>query len=409
MQQSQLLSKTLKEIPSDEESTNAILLTRAGFIDKTMAGVYSFLPLGIRVLNKIANIVRQEMNAIDGQEMLMPVLHPAKLWQETGRWDKFEELYRIFDTHSGDVALGPTHEEVLTDIIRRFINSYKDLPFAVYQIQTKFRHEKRSKSGILRSREFLMKDLYSFHSDQADLDRYYDRVDEAYKKIFKRCGLEVYATEALGGTFSKYSLEYQVLADGGEDTIYYDPETRLAKNQDLELSDQEKSQLKEGKSIEVGNIFKLGTNYSEPMGAYFIDQDGQKKPIIMGCYGIGISRVMGTIAEVSNDDRGLIWPAAVAPFDAHLVDLTDDLHGRNIYQQLIEGGIEVLYDDRQNLTAGQKFADADLIGIPFRLVVSDKTEATNQIELKERSRDHLDLIAKDRIISELLERKAGLV
>lgn len=409
MKQSQLLSKTLKEVPKGEDSKNAIFLTRAGFIDKTMAGVYSFLPLGIRVLNKIANIVREEMNAIDSQEMLMPVLHPAKLWKETGRWEKYEELYRIFDTHSGDVALGPTHEEVLTDIIRRFINSYKDLPFAVYQIQTKFRHEKRSKSGILRSREFLMKDLYSFHASTADLDAYYDQVDEAYKKIFKRCGLQVYATDALGGTFSKYSLEYQVLTESGEDIIYYDSDKMTAKNRELELSDDDKSKLKEGKSIEVGNIFKLGTNYSEPMGAHFIDQDGSKKAIIMGCYGIGISRVMGTIAEVSNDDRGLIWPASVAPFDAHLIDLTEDHRAEKTYQQLIESGIEVLYDDRAGITAGQKFADADLIGIPFRLVVSDKTEMQGQIELKERSRDHLDLIAKDRITTELLERKVGLV
>lgn len=409
MKQSQLLSKTSKEAPRDEESFNAILLTRAGFIDKTMAGVYSFLPLGIRVLNKIADIVREEMNVIGGQEMLMPVLHPAKLWQETGRWEKYEELYRIFDTHSGDVALGPTHEEVLTDIIRRFVNSYKDLPFAVYQIQTKFRHEKRSKSGILRSREFLMKDLYSLHTSQEDLDTYYDRVDEAYKKIFKRCGLEVYSTDALGGTFSKYSLEYQVLADGGEDTIYYNPQDMTAKNQDLELSDQDKLGLKEGKSIEVGNIFKLGTNYSEPMGARFIDQDGSKKSIIMGCYGIGISRVMGTIAEVSNDDRGLIWPVSVAPFDVHLIDLTADIRGQKIYQQLSEAGVEVLFDDRANVTAGEKFAEADLIGIPFRLVVSDKTEAIGQIEFKERSRDHLDLISKDRIVQEILQRKAGLI
>lgn len=409
MKQSQLLSKTLKEIPKDEDSKNAILLTRAGFIDKTMAGVYSFLPLGIRVLNKISNIVREEMNAIDGQEMLMPVLHPAKLWQETGRWEKFEELYRIFDTHSGDVALGPTHEEVLTDIIRRFVSSYKDLPFAIYQIQNKFRHEKRSKSGILRAREFLMKDLYSFHASTTDLDAYYDRVDLAYKKIFKRCGLEVFATDALGGTFSKYSLEYQVLTESGEDIIYYDPDKRLAKNRELELSDEEKSQYKEGKSIEVGNIFKLGTNYSEPMGAHFIDQDGTKKPIIMGCYGIGISRVMGTIAEVKNDDRGLIWPASVAPFDAHLIDLTSSHVGESEYLKLSEAGIDVLFDDRPDMTAGEKFADADLIGIPFRLVVSDKTEMQGQIELKERSRDHLDLIAKNRIISELLERKAGLV
>lgn len=405
MRQSQLFTKTLKNAPKDEVSVNARLLTRAGFIKKLGAGVYSFLPLGLLVLKKIENIIREEMNAIGGQELLMPALHPKEIWEEAGRWQTADYLYKFADRQGKYFALGATHEEVITDIARKYISSYKDLPLVLYQIQVKFRDELRAKSGLLRTKEFLMKDLYSFHAAEEDRQRYYEIVKKAYLKIFKRCGLEAIVTEASGGIFSKeYSHEFQVLADSGEDIIYFCPGGDFSQNKELTGPGAGGKcpvcgkVLKEASAIEVGNIFTLGTKYSEPMKAEFLDEKGRKKPVVMSCYGIGPSRVMGAIVEVSHDAKGIIWPKEAAPFDVHLVRL-DGGGSREIkdtadkiYQDLQKKGVEVLYDEREDKSAGEKFNDADLIGIPLRLVISEKTLQKDCIEIKRRDDQKIKLI-----------------
>lgn len=404
--QSKYFVKTKKEAPKDEVSINAQLLIRGNFIDKEMAGVYTFLPLGLRVIEKIKNIVRQEINNISGieQEVLMPALQPRELWEETQRWEAMDVLYRFQDQQKKWLALGPTHEEVLTDIIRRNVNSYKDLPLAVFQIQTKFRDELRAKAGLLRGREFLMKDLYSFHTSEEDRKNYYQKAIKTYKKIFKRCGLSVLVAEASGGSFSKeFSHEFQVQTPSGEDLVVFCPNGDFSKNKEItELREGNKcpncsSHLIDVKTIEVGNIFTLGTKFSDVMGAFFVDKDGQKQPTIMGCYGIGISRIMGTVIEVSHDDRGIIWPKEIAPFAVHLIAIPskDKAAGKmikkaanDVYKNLLALGIEVLYDDREDVSAGAKFADSDLIGIPLRLVVSEKTLAKKSVEMKERNKEN---------------------
>lgn len=408
MLQSKYFIKTKKEAPSDEQSINAQLLIRGGFIDKEMAGVYSFLPLGLRVLKKIENIIREEINTIGGQELLMPALQSRELWEETQRWEAMDVLYRFQDQQKKWLALGPTHEEVLTDIIRKNISSYKDLPFYLYQIQTKFRDELRAKAGLLRGREFLMKDLYSFHESEEDRKNYYQKVIKAYKKIFKRCGLDILVTEASGGAFSKeFSHEFQVQTPSGEDLVVFCPNRDFSKNKEItNLREGAKcpncsAHLIDVKTIEVGNIFTLGTKFSEAMGANFLNRNGQKEPIVMGCYGIGLSRVMGAVAEVSHDDRGIIWLEEIAPFKAHLISITakdkkTDQKVKNtakkLYKELLDLGVEVLYDDRTEISAGAKFADSDLIGIPTRLVISEKTLAKNSVEVKERGNEKTRLV-----------------
>lgn len=401
MLQSQLFYKTQKEAPKDEKSINAQLLIRSGFIYKEMAGVYSYLPLGLLVLRKIEKIVREEMNNIGGGEILMTVLQPKNLWEETGRWSKGvgEVMYKCREDDR-EVGLGPTHEEMLTDIIRHYLKSYEDLPLYLYQIQTKFRKEPRSRSGLLRGREFLMKDLYSFHTTTRDFKEYYEVVKKSYSKVFKRCGLQSLVTEASGSGFTKENThEFQVLAPGGEDLIVFCPRGDFAQNKEIaeqgpgEPCPNCKNTLKESKSIEVGNIFPLGTKYSEDMKAFFVDREGKKKPIIMGCYGIGISRVMGAVVEVHHDNKGIIWPKEVAPFFVHLIEILPGGRGsekirnfaQRIYQDLQKSNVEVLYDDRKDRAAGEKFAEADLIGIPHRLVVSEKTLEKNSVEIKKRN------------------------
>ena len=326
MRQSELFTKTSKTEPKDETSINARLLTKAGFIQKLGAGIYSFLPLGFLVLKKIENIIREEMNAIGGQELLMPALHPKEIWEETGRWQTADYLYKLKDRQDKYFALGATHEEVITDIVRKYISSYKDLPLYLYQIQVKFRDELRAKSGLLRAKEFIMKDLYSFHADEEDRKQYYETIKKAYLKIFKRCGLDAIVAEASGGIFSKeFSHEFQVPTSAGEDIIYFCPTGDFSQNKEIaERKTGDKcpkcgKPIEEAKTIEVGNIFALGTKYSEPMKAHFVDKNGSKKPIIMGCYGIGLGRVMGAAVEVHHDEKGIIWPEEIAPFKAHLV------------------------------------------------------------------------------------------
>lgn len=406
MQQSKLFARTNRNAPKDEVSLNAQLLVRAGFVDKLMAGVYSYYPLGRMVLENIEKIVREEMNAIGGQEILMPSLQPKENWARTGRWDTYDSLFKFTSYFSkNEYVIGPTHEEVVSPLAKKIIFSYQDLPRAVYQIQTKFRDEKRAKSGLLRGREFLMKDLYSFHSDEADLDAYYETVKEAYKKIFERMGLgdSTYLTYASGGTFSKYSHEFQTLTPAGEDVIYLCEKCRVAVNKEI-IGEQNtcpncgSENLSEQIGAEVGNIFKLKTKYSTPFDLKYRDADGAEKEIIMGCYGIGISRLMGVIVEKSHDEKGIVWPESVAPYRAHLLEI-GGVSGRDFYEKLAASGIETLYDDR-DAQAGEKFADADLIGLPYRLVVSPKSE--DKIEVKRRDENEAKLMTPEEVSALLL-------
>lgn len=413
MLQSHLFYKTTKEISGEEKSINAQLLMRAGFIDKLMAGVYTYLPLGLRVLKKIKNIIREEMNAIGAQEILMPALTPKENWVQSGRWDKIDVLFKLKGSGNKEYALGSTHEEIITPLVKKMISSYKDLPFALYQIQDKFRDEPRAKSGLLRGREFSMKDLYSFHTGEEDLNVYYERVKETYLKIFKRCGLLAIITEASGGTFSKYSHEFQVLTENGEDTIYYCVKCFYAQNRELgKFKEGDKcpkcsGRMIEGKAIEVGNIFKLKTKFSEAFDLSFLDKDGKKKFVVMGCYGIGPSRVMGAIVEVNHDEKGIIWPKEVAPFDIHLivifgkdakVNAKIDSKAYHIYDTLQKQDFDVLFDDRKEVSAGIKLTESDLFGIPVRLVVSEKTLAKDSAEIKQRITDKIELIKINEIV-----------
>jgi prolyl-tRNA synthetase len=402
MLQSKLFGKTQKEPPKDEVSLNAVFLTRGGFIDKLTAGVYTYLPLGLRVLNKIKQIVREEMNTIDGQEVLMPALHPKEVWQKTGRWtDPGKEVMFQFKGRSEkEYGLGWTHEEIITPLVKKYVNSYKDLPVYLYQIQDKFRNEPRAKSGLLRGIEFSMKDLYSFHCNEKDLEDYYQKALQAYQKVFSRCGLDSIITEASGGSFSKYSHEFQVLTEYGEDTIYYCKKCNYAQNKEIaemkagDKCPKCKGEIAEGKAIEVGNIFQLKTKYSEPFKLDYVDEDGKKKPVMMGCYGIGPSRVMGSVVEIHHDEKGIIWPESIAPFAFHLIQIGEEKEiakkAEEVYNKLLDKNIEVLFDNRIELSAGQRFAEADLIGIPYRLVISKKTGG--KIELKKRNEDKSKLV-----------------
>ena len=409
MRQSKLFTRTTKELPKDEPSFNAQALIRAGFVDKLAAGVYSFLPLGWRVINKIKQIVVEEMEAIGGQELSLPALAPKDNWLATERWDTLDVLFKIQASDNKEYVLNPTHEEVVTPLIKKFALSYKELPLAVFQIQTKFRNEKRAKSGLLRGREFLMKDLYSFHTNQADLDEYYEQAIKAYLNIYQRLGLgeETYLTFASGSSFSKYSHEFQTLTEAGEDTIYLCDDCRLAINEEI-IAEQSscpscgRTDLRSAKAAEVGNIFKLGTRYSQAFDFQYQQADGQKKLVEMGCYGLGISRLLGTIVEVSHDDRGIIWPESIAPFKVHLLSLQADQEAEKIYQQLKDRGLEVLYDDRA-LQAGAKFADADLIGCPYRVVLSPKTLEAGKLELKKRNEETERLVTFEELIKILSE------
>ncbi len=401
MRQSQLFGKTLREDPKDEVSANAKLLERGGFVYKTMAGAYDYLPLGFRVLQNINQIIREEMNAIGGQELLLTSLQPKERWMKTGRWDKLAEImYQMKDKSGREVGLAPTHEEALAEIATRSIFSYKDLPFFVYQIQTKFRDEPRAKSGLMRGREFLMKDLYSFHRDEDDLAKFYTKADEAYRKIFNRVGLAFYVTEASGGTFTKeFTHEYQVVSEAGEDHILYCSECRHAQNQEIttmrigtKCPKCGKGVIQAAKSIEVGNIFKLGTKFSQAFKLHYADHSGEQKPVWMGSYGIGPGRLMATIVEVFHDAKGILWPELVAPFKVHVIEVRSakqvvKRQAELLEKKLLAMRVEVLYDDRDEKTAGEKFADADLIGIPWRVVVSERSLEKKGVEVKMRSEE----------------------
>ncbi|MCX6704807.1 MAG: His/Gly/Thr/Pro-type tRNA ligase C-terminal domain-containing protein, partial [Candidatus Woesebacteria bacterium] len=401
MRQSQLFPKTRKEAPKDAESINHKLLVRGGFIDQLMSGSWTLLPMGLRVVTKINQIIREEMNAVGGQEMLMPLLHPKEIWSETGRWDKADEImYKLTDSRKKEYVLSFTHEEIVMDLLRKNIKSYQDLPVAVYHFSTKFRNEPRARSGILRGREFMMKDLYSAHVSEEDMMSYYEKVKEAYVKIFTRLGFNFKVVEAAGGVFTeRHTHEFQVLDANGEDTIFACDKCDYAVNKEIfeGKAGEVCPKCKKGKIeeltelVEVGNIFPLGAWYSERMRVYFTDKDGGKKPVWFASYGIGPTRVMGALVEVNNDERGIIWPKAVAPFDVHLINLKStassdgqisNLKSDEVYKKLENAGIEVLYDDR-DVQAGEKFGDADLIGIPVRLVISERNG--DKIEWKERT------------------------
>ena len=392
MRLSKTFIKTLREAPKDETAKNGAYLIRAGYIHKEMAGVYDFLPLGLRVIDNIKNIVRDELNKIGCEELSLTALQNPEPWEKTGRFsDQEVDIWFKTELSSGGVlGLAPTHEEPITNLMKSYITSYKDLPRAVYQFQTKFRNELRAKSGILRGREFLMKDLYSFHASEEDLDRFYAEVEKAYKRIFERLGVgdSTFETFASGGIFSKYSHEFQTFLDVGEDTVYYNSDRSVVLNKEV-YNDEVLADLgaagekfEETTAAEVGNIFKLKYKYSEPLGLKYIDESNKQQVVYMGCYGIGISRLMGVIAEKFADERGLVWPETVAPFRYHLIGIGESglAEAKQFYAEREDS---VLFDDRDR-RPGEKFADADLIGLPIRIVISDRTLESNEAEITDR-------------------------
>jgi prolyl-tRNA synthetase len=415
MRQSLLFSKTRKSAPKDEVAKNAELLIRAGFIHKEMAGVYDFLPLGLRTLNKIIGIIREEMNAIGGQEITLSALQNPEPWKKTGRWGS-ENVDAWFTTalrDKSELGLGFTHEEPLTALMRDHVSSWRDLPSYPYQFQTKFRNEERAKSGLMRTREFIMKDLYSFARNEEEHAAFYERAAQAYKNIFERAGIgeRTYMTFASGGSFSTYSHEFQTLCDAGEDTIYMDEARKIAVNKEVygdaevyRTTGMDKASLTEGKAVEVGNIFTLGTRFSDALGLTYKNEEGKNLPVFMGCYGIGPARLMAVIAELLSDEKGLVWPKEVAPYQVHLISIAggnEDVRKEadRVYELLVEHGVEVLYDDR-DVRAGEKFADADLIGIPLRFVLSEKTMAQGGVESHERAKGSSGFIADSAILQQ---------
>lgn len=422
MRQSRLFTRTSKNVPHDSDSVNARLLTQAGFVHQEMAGVYSWLPLGLRVLHKVENIVRDELDKIGAQEILMSALQPKENWDTSGRWDSVDVLFKIPSQTGKVYGLGPTHEEIVTPLVKSFLNSYKDLPIAVYQIQSKFRDELRAKSGVLRGREFGMKDLYSFHATTEDFDAYYHKVLETYLTIFSRCGVQAKVVEASGGSFTKkFSHEFQVLTPAGEDKILTSATGTFAQNSEIAtLKEGDKNpengetlEIKTG--VEVGNIFDLGTKFSDAFDVGFNDENGERKTAVMGCYGIGTTRLVGTIVEASHDEKGMIWPISVAPFHVHLISLKskdENVQSRinSIAQEMYDGmwsqGIEVLWDDREAITPGGKFADADLIGLPLRLIVSEKTLKEDAVEWKMRNAEEARLVKIEDVVEMVKEMVA---
>ena len=430
MRQSNLFTKTRKEAPKDEVAKNAELLIRAGYIHKEMAGVYSYLPLGLRVLKKIENIIREEMNAIGGQEISMTALQDKTTWEKTGRWDDgvVDNWFKTKLKNGTTLGLGFTQEEPLTALMRDHVHSFRDLPVYAYQIQTKFRNEARAKSGIIRGREFLMKDLYSFSLNETEHLKFYEKAKQAYRNIFNRVGIgeSTYLTYASGGSFSKYSHEFQTVTDAGEDIIriYIHKDdygkglamepAHTALNKELWTKDLEKElglggDFVEKKAVEVGNIFTLGTRFSEALDLSYLNEKGEKQFVFMGSYGIGPGRLMGTIVEVLSDEKGIVWPESVAPFRVHLISLATGEGGTKtfadtLYKKFVDKGVEVLYDDR-NARVGEKFADSDLLGIPTRVVISDKTVAVGKMEVKHRTADKPDFLGENELIEKLTKKK----
>lgn len=423
MKFTELFVKTLKEVPGDEVSKNAQLLIKAGFIYKNMAGSYALLPLGLRVLNKINNIIREEMNEAGGQEVQLTVLQDKETWEKSGRWsdDVVDNWFKTELKAGGEVGLGFTHEEALAKLMKQFIASYKDLPLYVYQIQTKFRNEMRAKSGLMRQREFLMKDLYSFSATKEQHEVFYEKMKDVYMRVFSRLGMgdNTYVTISSGGSFSKYSYEFQTICEAGEDDIYIlDEENKLAINLDdyspEVLTDfgieVDESKLKKIKSVEVGDIYSLAYKFSEPFDLSFSDENGDRQMVYMGSYGMSPTRLMGTIVELNADDNGLVWPKVVAPFTVQIVTLdarSNEMKERvdevasDLYESLTDGGVEVIWDDREGVSPGAKFADADLLGMPLRLVVSERSLANDEVEMKERVNGEVKMVKVGEVLEEI--------
>jgi prolyl-tRNA synthetase len=389
----ELFTKTQKENPSDEESLNARLLIRAGYINKLSAGIYSFLPLGLKTLNKIEAIIREEMLNLGAEEVRMPALQPKYFWERTGRWNTLDVLYKLND----EICLGPTHEEVVTPLLQNYVKSYQDLPKSVFQIQDKFRNEKRARSGLLRGREFRMKDLYSFHSNEESLTEFYEQAVKAYQNIFDKLeiGNETILTYASGGTFSRYSHEFQLLSNSGEDTVYVDLATKKGINKEI-YDDKEvlnsifgsnNVKLEEKRAIEIGNIFKLGTKYSKSFGFNVKSSSNENNLVYMGCYGIGVTRLLGAIAEVKSDKDGLIMPKSISPYNFHVVVTNDsDITKQKLnllLEKLSNSNLTALIDNRSDVRVGEKFKDADLIGLPYRVVIGKELGA-DEVEVKVR-------------------------
>ena len=412
MRQTALFTKTRREAPKDEEAKNAQLLIRAGFVHKEMAGVYAYLPLGLRTLNNIVRVIREEMNAIGSQEIVMTALQDKTLWSKTDRWDddKVDNWFKTEFKSGGETGLAITHEEPITRMMTDHISSYRDLPIAAYQFQNKFRNEMRAKSGVMRGKEFMMKDLYSFSKDEEQHKAFYAKAREAYIKVFNRLGIgeSTYVTFASGGIFSPFSEEFQTVSDAGEDIIYVHEGKKIAVNKEvyddenLKTLGLSKADLVQKKAIEVGNIFNLGTRFSEPLGLSYTDEEGKRKPVVMGSYGIGPTRLLGTLVEVLSDEKGMVWPEAVAPFMVHLVSMTQDAevtaYADALYDDLQKAGVDVLYDDR-DVRAGEKLADSDLIGIPARVLIGKKTLETGQIESTYRKTGQTNLVSRDDLIA----------
>lgn len=414
MRLSKLFTKTRKNHPADETAKNAQLLIKAGYIHKEMAGVYAYLPLGLKVLENIKQVVREEMNKVDSQELIMTNLQRPDIWEQTDRWsdEKVDIWFKTALQDGAELGLAWSHEEPILNMMQQHVASYKDLPISVYQFQTKLRNELRAKSGVMRGREFVMKDMYSLHASQEDLDSYYARVIEAYKKVYERLGIgeETFITFAGGGAFTKFSHEFQTICEAGEDTLYINEDKTIAVNQEvLDEATQElgvdKKSLKAVTAAEVGNIFKFGTHKAEQMKVYFADREGNQKPVYLASYGIGVSRLMGVIAEKLSDDKGLIWPEAIAPAQIYLASLGEEgsvtAAADDLYNKLQNNDISVIYDDRTT-SAGAKFADSELLGIPYRAVISEKTLKNGQIELKKRTHKEAEFVSP----SELLKRLA---
>ncbi len=411
MRQSQLFTKTRRDAPSDEVSKNAQLLIRAGFVHKEMAGVYSYLPLGLRVLNNIERIVREEMDAVGGQEIKMATLHPSENWKKTGGWDGVDVLFKLKSRTENEYALGQSEEEIVTPIAQEYVQSYKDLPLAVYQIGQKYRDELRAKSGVMRGREFTMKDMYSFHETQEDFDRFYAIVKEAYLRIYERAGLVAKVTEASGGSFStKLSYEFMVLTDAGEDDIVYCEECTHCANTEVSQEKEGdicpkcgKGKLIAARASEVGNVFDLGTKYPESFSFTYKDAEGKPQTPIVGCYGIGITRLLGVIAERMSDEKGLVWPESISPFTYHLLTLSSEDESLKasadaLYNALTKAGKSVLYDDRA-ARAGEKFADSDLIGVPWRINAGKETLASGKFELVNRKTGEVKVVSTEDLLA----------
>jgi prolyl-tRNA synthetase len=415
MRQSQLFTKTRKEAPKDEVSKNAQLLIRAGYIHKEMAGIYDLLPLGLRTFEKVVGIIREEMNKIGGAELHMSALQSPELWLKTDRWvPQVDNWFTTKLKNGAEVGLAFTHEEPITALMKDHISSYQHLPVYAYQFQTKFRNEERAKSGLMRTREFVMKDLYSFSRDEAEHIKFYEQAADAYTKVFERVGLGAltYKTFASGGSFSKYSHEFQTVSEAGEDVIYIDDATKIAINKEVHDDPEvykttgiNKALLREAKAVEVGNIFTLGTRFSDAIGLTYKNDVGEEVPVFMGSYGIGPARLMATVVECLADDKGIVWPESVAPFRVHVVELSQDNEdvtneAKELYRELTSAGVEVLWDDTER-RAGEKFADSDLLGLPLRVVVSEKTLAAGKFECVERASGHVSHKSLQELIGHL--------